>query len=125
MALQEAEADDSSRLTPGEWARLEAVFRAATECEPSAREDLLDDACDGERGLRAKVESLLQVKTEAAGFIEGLLAGAMDTLEIPAILRPSQSDFAGTERFHIRRKLGAGGFGTVYEAYDSKLDTLV
>jgi len=28
------------------------------------------------------------------------------------------SDFRGTERFEVRRRLGAGGFGVVYEAHD-------
>ena len=31
---------------------------------------------------------------------------------------PREEDFRGTERFHIERRLGAGAFGVVYEAYD-------
>ncbi|HEX6719356.1 MAG TPA: protein kinase [Pyrinomonadaceae bacterium] len=34
-------------------------------------------------------------------------------------------DFKGTNRFVIRRRLGAGGFGTVYEAYDCERNTTV
>lgn len=34
-------------------------------------------------------------------------------------------DFQGTERFSIRRKLGSGGFGIVYEVYDNTRNILV
>src|SRR4029079_2327711 len=33
--------------------------------------------------------------------------------------------FAGTARFHVLRKLGAGGMGVVYEALDRETDTRV
>jgi len=35
------------------------------------------------------------------------------------------SDFTGTERFSIRRRLGAGAAGVVYEAFDQERQTLV
>ena len=34
-------------------------------------------------------------------------------------------DFSGTERFSIERRLGAGGFGVVYRAYDRKRASVV
>jgi tetratricopeptide (TPR) repeat protein len=38
---------------------------------------------------------------------------------------PATSDFRGTDRFRIRRKLGSGGMGVVYEAYDKQTDKVV
>jgi len=35
------------------------------------------------------------------------------------------SDFLGTERFRIRRRLGSGGMGVVYEALDKETDKVV
>ena len=38
---------------------------------------------------------------------------------------PSLDEFKGTQRFTIRRRLGAGAFGVVYEAHDVERDSVV
>ncbi|HEV2495606.1 MAG TPA: protein kinase [Terriglobia bacterium] len=38
---------------------------------------------------------------------------------------PGTEEFRGTERFEIQRRLGAGGFGVVYRAYDRRSDAVV
>ena len=37
----------------------------------------------------------------------------------------STADFIGTDRFRIRRRLGSGGMGVVYEAHDRETDKVV
>ena len=35
------------------------------------------------------------------------------------------TEFFGTERFALRRRLGAGGMGVVHEAHDRRMDKIV
>ena len=38
---------------------------------------------------------------------------------------PGDDAFPGTERFSVRRRLGAGAYGVVYEAFDRERETSV
>ncbi len=49
--------------------------------------------------------------------------GQLETRSI--IPRQSAEDFAGTDRFLVQRRLGAGAYGVVYEAYDRQENSLV
>jgi hypothetical protein len=106
-------------LTPERWARLESIFQAALEHKPAERPALVAEACGSDDDLRAQVESLLALEGEAVGFLESLRrVGSQGPSGSAAGFSGEHPEFAGTERFQVRRKLGAGGFGAVYEVYD-------
>ena len=41
------------------------------------------------------------------------------------MLMGDPAEFRGTARFLLKKRLGAGGFGTVYEAFDQKRNVVV
>ena len=84
------------------------IVREALALTGEARAAFLSDACLGDQSLRERVDFLL---ADAAARETHASTNA------PADER-SRQDFAGTARFEIRRRLGHGGFGTVYEALD-------
>src|SRR5262245_53657441 len=72
-------------MTPERWAKIEAVFHQALECQPSHRAAYLDRECAGDPELRREVESLLK-ETDAGeeSFRRDFLKGAAQAIGTPA-----------------------------------------
>jgi serine/threonine protein kinase len=76
------------------------------------RAAFLDSVCDGDRDMRAEVERALAGCEEAS-----LRSPAADLLSAAAELSPGDT----VAQFRIDAKLGEGGMGTVYRAWDIRL----
>jgi predicted ATPase/serine/threonine protein kinase/Tfp pilus assembly protein PilF len=57
-------------MTPGRWARMEAVFLRALDCAPAERAAFLDRECDDDTTLRREVEAMLATNERLGSFLE-------------------------------------------------------
>ncbi|MGD8330836.1 MAG: serine/threonine-protein kinase, partial [Acidobacteriota bacterium] len=89
------------------WQRVKELMQAALDLEPPARAPYLREECADDE-LRHEVESLLAAHEEAGDFLEG----APDSALFAGMFSPG--DRVGAYR--IKRLVGEGGMGMVYEA---------
>jgi serine/threonine protein kinase len=98
---------------------LKELCNAALELAAHERAAFLDVACDGDARLRAEIESLLAHEDTARDF----LAQPAWQEVVAQIQTEPQEDLTGTQldRYEIRTRIGAGGMGEVWKAWDPKL----
>jgi serine/threonine protein kinase len=109
----------------------ERIFAEALTRSPAERQRYLDIACAGNAARRQNVESLLEAHDQAGGFLNDIPGEA--AVRAPTIHVSTPLPRAGPETivppvisgFRIERKIGRGGLGVVYEAWDEKLQRKV
>ena len=126
------------RVKRDDYARLKAIVAEALARPPADRPGFVAGQCGSGGTTRIEVESLLAAAVHAAALYEDptlLVAGDRVTLDAlervpslalsftppPAGTAPDAAAadaFTGTERYAVRRRIGVGGMGVVYEVDD-------
>src|SRR5262252_2180807 len=101
------------------WQKVDRVFHAALQAEPSRRAALLEDSCAGDESLRREVESLLAHYESAESFIERpafatgqLLSSPQSSSSAAESLAPGST----VAQYRLLQAIGAGGMGEVWRA---------
>jgi WD40 repeat protein/serine/threonine protein kinase len=94
-------------------ADIKSIFGKALELRlATERAAYLEQACQGDSGLRAEVESLLQARQDAGGFLAGPGSFPVATVDEPVSERPG----AVIGPYKLLEQIGEGGFGVVFMA---------
>ena len=105
-------------MTPELWTRIEELYLAAVDSDPTERERLLAAA---DPGVRQEVEAMLAHDRASLPDLAELATGTSPSRS--GAPRPSWEPEPGTEigQYRLEHRIGAGGMGVVFRAYDTKL----
>lgn len=97
--------------------RVMTLAAQALKTPPNQRANLLQSSCQNDPELYREVSEVVAWEERMSGFLTRPLVEFIDLEALEKIFEPGQTI---ADRFEIRRCIGDGGMGVVYEAFDNK-----
>jgi eukaryotic-like serine/threonine-protein kinase len=106
------------------WNKIRELFEEARNLQQDSRQSYLDEACQGDANLQEEIKSLLSQHDQANGVLDAPALGQgvdVDLNERDEIKERSHR----IGRYLLKRVIGSGGMGVVWEALQDKPHRIV
>jgi WD40 repeat protein/serine/threonine protein kinase len=97
------------------WLQIEELLQQVLDLPPRQRAAFLAETSNGDAALLAEVEALLKREAEACSFMESPAVASLPRMPPPSHI----------SHYRIEKRIGVGGMGEVFQAYDETLRRLV